>query len=453
MDTPTMTRSWVMLALGTCGQTASTTALYGLAYLIPAFQRDLGVSLAGAGLLVSCPIAGILLGLVGWGAVADRYGERLALSAGLFAATAAMAAAAAVADGGPALLGFLLAAAGVGGSSVNSASGRLVIGWFPPGRRGMAMGVRQASQPVGTAVAAAALPPLADGSGAGAAFGLCAVLCGATGAAIAVFAVDPPRPGAEGRGQRPGEPVPGPRGASAAARPPSPYRRSAGGGHLWRLHAVAAALCVPQFVVTGFALLFLTQERGWSAAAAGTVLAAVNLAGAGVRLLAGWWSDAVGSRVRPMRWLAVATAADLALLAAGAVWPSAAGTAALLAASALTVSTNGLHNTAVAEYAGPDWAGRALGVHGTGQHVAIVLVPPLAGALITGFGFAPAFALAALAAVLAVAVLPGADGAARWAGPGGAAPGASDPGASPAPLTGGGASPSGSGAAGPTARR
>ncbi|MFD0722658.1 hypothetical protein [Streptomyces globosus] len=149
----------------------------------------------------------------------------------------------------------------------------------------------------------------------------------------------------------------------------------------------------------------------------------------------------------------MATAADLALLAAGAVWPSAAGTAALLAASALTVSTNGLHNTAVAEYAGPDWAGRALGVHGTGQHVAIVLVPPLAGALITGFGFAPAFALAALAAVLAVAVLPRADGAARWAGPGGAAPGASDPGASPAPLTGGGASPSGSGAAGPTARR
>ncbi|GAA1598635.1 hypothetical protein GCM10009731_59480 [Streptomyces globosus] len=159
-----MTRSWVMLALGTCGQTASTTALYGLAYLIPAFQRDLGVSLAGAGLLVSCPIAGILLGLVGWGAVADRYGERLALSAGLFAATAAMAAAAAVADGGTALLGFLLAAAGAGGSSVNSASGRLVIGWFPPGRRGMAMGVRQASQPVGTAVAAGGLPPLGRGS-------------------------------------------------------------------------------------------------------------------------------------------------------------------------------------------------------------------------------------------------------------------------------------------------
>ncbi|WP_284581339.1 MFS transporter [Streptomyces sp. 2P-4] len=457
MDTPRMTRSWAMLALGTCGQTASTTALYGLAYLIPAFQRDLGVSLAGAGLLVSCPIAGILLGLVGWGAVADRYGERLALTAGLFAATAAMAAAAAVAAGDATLLGLLLVAAGAGGSSVNSASGRLVIGWFPPGRRGMAMGVRQASQPVGTAVAAAALPPLADGAGVGAAFGLCAGLCGVTGAAIAVFAVDPPRPGGPGgpvRREQPGGPVPVSvsRGRAVAARPPSPYRRSAGGGHLWRLHAVAAALCVPQFVVTGFALLFLTQERGWSAAAAGTVLAAVNLAGAGVRLLAGWWSDAVGSRVRPMRWLAVATAADLALLAAGAVWPSAAGTAALLAASALTISTNGLHNTAVAECAGPDWAGRALGVHGTGQHVAIVLVPPLAGALITGFGFAPAFASAALAAVLAVAVLPRADGAARWAGPGAAAPGTEAPGTAPAPLTGG-ASPSGSGAAGPTARR
>ncbi|MFF2193655.1 MFS transporter [Streptomyces sp. NPDC058157] len=398
MNEERIPRSWLMLALGTGGQTASTTALYGLPYLIPALRGELGLSLASAGLLVSCPIAGILLGLIGWGAVADRYGERKALAAGLPAAAAALAGAAAVR--GAVALGVLLVLAGAAGSSVNSASGRLVIGWFPPDRRGVAMGVRQASQPLGTGLAAAAFPPLAHHAGVAAAFGFCAVLCGVSGVAIAVFAVDPPRPArAEG------------------VRTPNPYR----GGHLWRLHAAAALLCVPQFVVTGFSLLFLTEARGWSATAAGTVLALANLAGAGVRLLAGWWSDRVGSRIAPMRVLAVATVADLVLLTAGAAWDSRAGTAALLLASGLTVSTNGLHNTAVAEYAGPGWAGRALGVHGTGQHAAVVLVPPLAGALIAGQGYASAFAVAAAFPALAAVLLPAADRAgSHWSPPEGA---------------------------------
>ncbi|MFD9410580.1 MFS transporter [Streptomyces sp. NPDC059989] len=395
MNEQRIPRSWLMLALGTGGQTASTTALYGMPFLVPAFQRELGLSLAGAGVLVSCPVIGILLGLIGWGVVADRYGEQKALAVGLLAAAGVMAGAAVV--HGVWVTGVLLVLAGAVGSSVHSASGRLVIGWFPPDRRGIAMGVRQASQPLGIAAAAAALPPVAHHAGLSAAFGLCAALCGAAGLAIALFAVDPPRP------DRP----------AGGVRTPAPYR----GGHLWRLHGAAAVLCVPQFVVTGFSLLFLTEARGWSPGAAGGVLAVANLAGAGVRLLAGWWSDRAGSRIRPMRLLAAATAANLVLLTAGAAWDSAFATAALLLASGLTVSTNGLHNTAVAEYAGPDWAGRALGVHGMGQHAAVVLVPPLAGALIADRGYTPVFALAALFPVLAVVLLPAADRAAYWPGP------------------------------------
>ncbi|MEV7420132.1 MFS transporter [Streptomyces sp. NPDC089919] len=386
MNEERIPRSWLMLALGTAGQTASTTALYGMPYLVPAMQRELGLSLVTAGVLVSCPIAGILLGLIGWGVVTDRYGERLALSAGLLGAAAALAGAAT----GPGVrgLGALLVLTGAMGSSVNSASGRLVIGWFPRERRGVAMGVRQASQPLGTALAAAALPPVAVHAGLSAAFGLCAALCAAAGLTVAVCAVDPARP----------EPP-------AGTRPPSPYR----GAYLARLHAVAAVQCVPQFVVTGFALLFLTEVRGWSAAGAGTVLAVANFAGAGVRLLAGWWSDRVGSRITPIRVLATVTAVDLALLAAGAGWSGPAGTAALLLASGLTVSTNGLHNTAVAEYAGPHWAGRALGTHGMGQHAAIVLVPPLFAGLIDGYGYGPVFALTSLFPVLSVLLLPAGD--------------------------------------------
>ncbi|GAA0662987.1 MFS transporter [Kitasatospora atroaurantiaca] len=376
-------RSWSMLALGTGGQTASCAVLYGLAYLIPALQRQYGLSLASAGLLVSCPVFGALVTLAGWGVVADRYGERAALTAGLLPAAALLGLAATAQH--VRTLGVLLVLTGAAAAATISASGRLVIGWFPPDRRGVAMGVRQAAQPLGVGLAAAVLPPVARSAGAATGFLCCALLCGAAGLAVAALAVDPPRPRRE-----PGE----------LTR--SPY----GAAHLWRLHGAAALLCVPQFVVTGFALVFLIEARGWPAAVAGAVLAVGNLVGAGVRLLAGWWSDRIGSRVRPMRVLALATVADLMLLTVGAAWHSAVGTAALLAAAALTVSTNGLHNTAVAEYAGPFWAGRALGIHGVAQHAAIVLVPSLTGALIGAFGYTPAFAAAAAFPLVAAVLIP-----------------------------------------------
>ncbi|MCM1971411.1 hypothetical protein [Streptomyces sp. G1] len=70
-----------------------------------------------------------------------------------------------------------------------------------------------------------------------------------------------------------------------------------------------------------------------------------------------------------MRLLAVATAADLVLLTAGAAWHSPVTTVALLLASGLTVSTNGLYSTSVAEYAGPDRAGHTLGrTDGSANH-------------------------------------------------------------------------------------
>lgn len=291
---------------------------------------------------------------------------------------------------------MLLVLAGAAGCSVNSASGRLVIGRFPPARRGIAMVVRQASQPLGTALAAAVFPPLARLAVLAGAFGFGAALSGAAGVAIALRAVDPPRPA-----KREG------------ARAPAPYRS----GYLWRIHAAAGLLCVPQFVVTGFSLLFLTQARGWSVGAAAGVPSVASLAGAGVRLFAGWWSDRVDSRIAPMRVLAAATVVDLGLLVAGTARDSPAAPVALLLACGLTVSSNGLHNTAVAEYAGPDWAGRALGVHGMAQHAAVVLVPPLAGALIAGHGYVAAFALAAAFPAPAVALLPAADRGARWPGP------------------------------------
>src|SRR3546814_17013860 len=91
-----------------------------------------------------------MLTLVVWGAVVDRRGERFVIIVGR-AATAVTGVLSALAHS-TALLALALFLAGAAAASTASASGRVVVGWFPPERRGLAMGIRQMAQPVGVGV-------------------------------------------------------------------------------------------------------------------------------------------------------------------------------------------------------------------------------------------------------------------------------------------------------------
>jgi len=67
---------------------------------------------------------------------------------------------------------------------------------------------------------------------------------------------------------------------------------------------------------------------------------------------------------------------------------------------------NGLAFTAVAEIAGPRWAGRAFGIQNTGQYLTAAAVPPVAGLLIQHCGYGWTFAAVALFAAAAVPLVP-----------------------------------------------
>jgi len=372
------TRRWLVLAAGTVALTAGSTFQYGLAYLIPALRAG-GLSLAQAGVIVACPTAGLLLTLVAWGAAADRWGERRILAgvAGLVLVAAARARSMAT-------LGACLVVAGAAGASVYAASGRLILGWFAARERGLAMGIRQSAQPLGVAVAALALPSLAA-RGLGAAFAFLGGFCLLAAALVVAVVRDPARGGERAQAQR-----------------GSPYRS----GVLWRIHAASALLVVPQFTVSTFALVFLVEARGWRAPAAGALLAVAAAGGAASRLGAGHWSDRLGSRMRPMRILALATTAALLALALAAAAAPVLAVPVLLAAAVLVVSTNGLAFTAVAELAGPSWAGRALGIQNTGQNAVAALTPPLVAVLIGAAGYPAAFAVAGVLPLAAAALVP-----------------------------------------------
>ncbi|MGK4596719.1 MFS transporter [Amycolatopsis sp. w19] len=378
-------RRWLILALGLAAQTASCSFLYGLPFLVPSMQRAEGLTLAEAGTVVAAPSLGLLFTLILWGAAADRYGERLVMAIGL-GVSGLLLVYAAVGDHSLGILFGVFLLAGASTASVNAASGRAVLGWFGPAERGFAMGIRQMAQPLGVGVAAFGLPPLADRWGFQVSLLLPALTAIGVALLVAWLLIDPPRP----------------ESGTAGEKPPSPYRRPA----LWRVHGASALLVVPQFTVSAFTPVYLVTMHDWTAASAGWFVGAVQVLGALGRLVSGYWSDRVGSRLRPMRQLAIASGAVMLLVALGdATWPWLVLLALVLAA-VITVSDNGLGFTASAEMAGLAWAGRAMGTQNTGQNIAAALTPPMLGLVIGDSRYALAFCVAAIFPALAVALVP-----------------------------------------------
>ncbi len=379
-------RRWSMLALGVAATMCANVFIYGAAFLIPTLRAERGLDLALAGLMASMPSFGTVVTLIAWGYVVDRVGERFVLTVGS-GLTAAAAFAAAAVDSLPAV-GALLFLGGMAAAGSNSASGRLVVGWFAPHQRGLVMGIRQASVPLGVGLGALVIPRVAQSHGVGVALLFPAVVCAAAAIFCLVGVLDPPRP---------------PRAEAAAEVLANPYR---GDAVLWRIHALSVLLVVPQAVVWTFTLVWLMSERGWSAASAGALVTLAQILGAGGRVGAGYLSDRVGDRLRPIRWIAWAAAAALALVALTDALGAPVSVALMVVASVMTVCDNGLAFTAIAEIAGPFWSGRALGTQNTSQHLASAASAPIFGGLIGAFGYPAAFAALAVLPLLALPLVP-----------------------------------------------
>jgi MFS family permease len=379
-------RRWSMLAIALSATLCANVFINGVAFMIPTLHTERGLDLAQAGLMSSLPSFGMVTTLIAWGWVVDRIGERIVLALGS-ALTAAAAFAAASAHS-LVTVGVFLFLGGMAAASSNSASGRLVIGWFPPQQRGLVMGIRQTATPLGVGVGALVIPRLAENHGIAAALVFPAIVCAAAAVISGLGVLDPPRP---------------PRAEAHADVLANPYR---GSSTLWRIHAVSVLLVAPQCVVWTFTLVWLMVDRGWSAGAAGAMVTFAQILGAMGRIAVGRWSDKVGSRLHPVRTIAVGAAIAMGLLALTDLLHSPLAIAVMVAASVITVSDNGLAFTAIAEIAGPFWSGRALGTQNTTQLLTGGIVPPVFGALITAAGYPLAFAVCALFPLVALPLVP-----------------------------------------------
>lgn len=379
-------RRWSMLVIALTATLCANVFINGVAFMIPTLHTDRGLDLAQAGLMSALPSFGMVATLIAWGYLADRFGERIVLSVGSALTAAAVFAAASMHS--LLAIGAFLVLGGMAAAGSNAASGRLVVGWFPPHQRGLVMGIRQTAQPLGVGLGALVIPQLAESRGIAVALIFPAVACTVAAVICAVGVLDPPRP---------------PRAEAPADHLANPYR---GTSTLWRIHAVSVLLVVPQCVVWTFTLVWLMTDRGWSAASAGAMVTAAQILGAAGRIAAGRWSDIAGSRLHPVRTIAIGAAIAMGLLAATDLLNSPVSIAVMVAASVITVSDNGLAFTAIAEIAGPFWSGRALGTQNTSQLLTSGIVPPVFGALITAAGFPLAFAVCALFPLIALPLVP-----------------------------------------------
>ena len=385
-------RRWSMLGLSMMAQMSGTVMVNGTAGLIPALHEDHGMSLARAGLLAGMPILGMMLTLIAWGAVVDRVGERWVLAVGL--GLTALTGLGMILSPSWLGMGFFLFLGGTTAACANAASGRVVIGWFPPDQRGLTMGIRQMAQPLGVGLGALTIPKLAATHGVQVAWIFPTAFVAVMAALCALFVIDPPRP-----------PRPAALGGGTIA---NPYRQ---GSLLWRIHGVSILLQVPQIVVWNFALVWLISRHGWSPESAGVLVTVSQVLGALGRLVVGWISDRIGSRMRPLRAITICAAAAMLMLglADGLGLPAVIPMVALVIASVVTVADNGLAFTSVAEIGGPYWGGRAMGMQNTGQFLVSAFIPSGIGALIGAIGYPLTFALTAIFPLLAMPVVPTTD--------------------------------------------
>ena len=176
------------LALATVGFAVNFWAWSLLSPLAPRYQELLELSPLAVSVMVAVPVIVGSLGRIPLGALTDRYGGRIVFAALSFAVIAPVLLLA-FATAYPALLleGLLL---GLGGASF-AVGVPFVNAWFPPERRGFALGVYGMGN-IGTAISGFVSPRVANSMGRPWAFLIVAVLLGVVGLAFLVLGRDAP---------------------------------------------------------------------------------------------------------------------------------------------------------------------------------------------------------------------------------------------------------------------
>jgi len=353
---------WTVLGLATLMQLGVSLPQQTPAAIGPALTQSLGLTRAELGLLTSAIWGGMLIGMLPFGMLVDRYGERsmLLIGGALLAGFLFLASRASTFEP----LFMALVPAAVGASAASPGGTRALAAWFEPHLRGTAIGIRQTGVTGAGVLAAVILPPLALGLGWRAAFLTVAGLALLGIAAFVVFYREPP---VESRAAR------GALDLRSLVRNPVWVAATAYG---WVF--MGALGCVVAYLAVS-----LNQDAGLSPVRAGLLLAVLQVGGITGRLGFGVLSDRVGSRGIVMALSgALAVLASLAMARFG---HGAAGMAGLVAIAFFLglscMGWNALYITLSAEAVPVQNAATAVGAGTTVTFIGMFAIPPVFGVI------------------------------------------------------------------------
>ncbi|WP_242891765.1 MFS transporter [Actinomadura litoris] len=375
-------RRWVMLVVATVGFAVNFWAWALLSPLGPRFKDALDLSSFEQSLLVAVPVVVGSLGRIPVGALTDRFGGRVLFPAvSLITIVPVLYLGLAGHDSLAALLagGFFL---GVGGTAF-AVGVPFVNAWFPPERRGLAVGVFGAGMG-GTAISALTTVRLVDARGEAAPFVLTAVLL-AVYAAVAWLVLRE----APGR-TPPGEPL---------------ARRLAATARLamtWQLSALYAVTFGGYVAFSVYLPTYLKTQYGLEQADAANRMAGFVLLAVVMRPVGGWLSDRIGAVEVLVVTLAMTVAGAVLQAFAPPLMPL--GTIAFLVMAAALGAGSGATFALVATLAPATMVGSVTGVVGAAGGLG-GFVPPLVMGSIYGAFESYALGLGLLAVVAAAAAV------------------------------------------------
>ncbi|WP_375575915.1 MFS transporter [Paracidovorax oryzae] len=390
---------WKVLAAGVFANAAFSVAFSGIPMTAVLMRTSYQLDNATLGWMLGMLGLGIAVSELPWGMLTDRWGDRPVLLAGLMGTALALAAMAlwAVPSPGhlpaPAWVGCGLMLVGLTGGSVNGASGRAIMLWFPDGERGLAMSIRQTAVPLGGAIGALLLPLLAVRGGFVAVYGVLSALSLAAAGLAWAWVREPSRTQAR------------PRWPAAIAADRTGPLRNAGA---WRLAAGIGILCAPQFAVLSFGTVFLHDFAHAQLASISMTLALVQAGAMVMRVWSGRWTDRKRNRPAYLRACCGLSVLLFAGLAVASVWGAALHSdgvplrlflMSLLAACGICISAwHGVAYTELAVRVGATHAGTALGMANTSVFVVCFVVPLAIPHLLALQGWALVWSLAVLCA-------------------------------------------------------
>lgn len=152
----TSSYKWIILLIATISQTFATFVTYGIGPLASLWQQVHNLSQFQTGLLVSSVNIGPIFSMLFFGNLMDRYGERWIVGGGSILLGASMLFAYPVTN--YTYLVVILLFVGIWYGTAQPGGSKVIVKWFPPQRRGLAMGIRQTGIPIGGALASSTVP-------------------------------------------------------------------------------------------------------------------------------------------------------------------------------------------------------------------------------------------------------------------------------------------------------